>query len=246
MIRACTMKYENSAHLLVFGTHKLNKVTFSPLGCKFIIHNNKFICGSWSDRNIKVFYIGNSHEYYHCYTCLNISTNGKCVTNTFEIFENCVITKTSSLSRIIMLLDNLRYAFKNQITHKINHQEVTDHNNSIVTPKRFTNSINDINDTKDLHVVNIVYKFPLATAKRSNYVSQNILSSTNTINHCKNHIQGNVTMGSKKLNNDVGINPSFNNRYWKPHRKHFIGNRIRIDGFEDTVTEYYDNELFII
>ena len=50
MIRACTMNYEHSAHSFVFGTHEFNKITLSPLGCKFIIHNNKFICGSWSNR----------------------------------------------------------------------------------------------------------------------------------------------------------------------------------------------------
>ena len=61
-----TMKPENSAHSFLFGTNDLNTVRLVPLGFKVIMHHSKFISWSWSDRGVKVFYIGPAHQNYLC------------------------------------------------------------------------------------------------------------------------------------------------------------------------------------
>ena len=52
------------------------------------------ICGTWYDIGIKGFHIGPYHQHYHCYTCLNPSTNGKRVTNKVENVAIYVMPKT--------------------------------------------------------------------------------------------------------------------------------------------------------
>jgi hypothetical protein len=204
MLRPCTIKPEHSAYSFIFGPHDFNKVPIAPLGSKVMMHEGKYVRGTWSDRGIQGFFIKPAHEHYRCYQCLNPATNGIRTTNSIEIFPKCGMPATSSLDRLHMLLADLTDAIKNQHPPRIDEHAGTDYNSAIITLQRLTQNFDDEpSQTAEKPIPIVARRRSPRLAKSSETVSTG--GANNRYSYPKRpHRIGTKIINNKRFTNNTG------------------------------------------